>query len=119
MHPHSGSRVSSKSLSKLNKSIWFSVLITKGTHAAHSRTPRYLCKVKHFDQICNDEVLSISDFSTNDNISIFFRDSGRNPSPHNGCFRVYEGLMNSAACTGGNHLRKFDPIFEVVYIMFL
>ncbi|KAF5767690.1 hypothetical protein HanRHA438_Chr14g0637171 [Helianthus annuus] len=34
----------------------------------HSRTPSYLCKVKQFDQICkcNDEVLSISDFSTND-----------------------------------------------------
>ncbi|MFS7961783.1 hypothetical protein Hanom_Chr08g00719121 [Helianthus anomalus] len=30
MHPHSGSRVSSKSLSKSSKSIWFSDLITKG-----------------------------------------------------------------------------------------
>uniref|UniRef100_A0A251ST94 Secreted protein n=1 Tax=Helianthus annuus TaxID=4232 RepID=A0A251ST94_HELAN len=33
------------------------------------------------------------------NVSRFFRDSSRNPSRDNGYSRVYEGLMNYAACT--------------------
>ncbi|KAJ0793105.1 hypothetical protein HanOQP8_Chr01g0025951 [Helianthus annuus] len=47
------------------------------------------------------------------NASRFFRDSSMNPSRDNGCSRVYEGLMNSAACTSGNHLHKFDAIVEI------
>ncbi|KAJ0856635.1 putative squalene monooxygenase [Helianthus annuus] len=35
------------------------------------------------------------------NVSRFFRDSSRNPSRDNGYSRVYEGLMNYAACTSG------------------
>ncbi|MFS7982976.1 hypothetical protein Hanom_Chr11g00969121 [Helianthus anomalus] len=48
------------------------------------------------------------------NVSRFFRDSSRNPSQDNGCSRVYEGLMNYAACTSGNLLHKFDAIVEII-----
>ncbi|KAJ0765761.1 hypothetical protein HanPI659440_Chr08g0307251 [Helianthus annuus] len=46
-------------------------------------------------------------------VSCFFRDSSRNPSRDSRCSRVYEGLMNSTACTRGNHLHKFDAIVEI------
>ncbi|XP_022017294.1 uncharacterized protein LOC110916965 isoform X3 [Helianthus annuus] len=77
---------------------------------------RLRVKFKHFDQICNDEVFSVSDFSTNDDVSKFlqrFRPESE-PIGDNRCSRVSEGLMVSAACTGGNHLRKFDAVVEAV-----
>ncbi|MFS7951557.1 hypothetical protein Hanom_Chr07g00596561 [Helianthus anomalus] len=47
------------------------------------------------------------------NVTRFFRDFSRNLSQDNGCSWVYKGLMNSIACTNGNHLHKFDAIVEI------
>ncbi|MFS8026574.1 putative SAWADEE domain-containing protein [Helianthus anomalus] len=77
---------------------------------------RLRVKFNHFDKISNDEVFSVTDFSTNDDVSKFlqrFRPESE-PIGDNRCSRVSEGLMVSASCTGGNHLRKFDAVVEAV-----
>ncbi|KAI7731217.1 hypothetical protein M8C21_030817 [Ambrosia artemisiifolia] len=86
---------------------------------------RLRVKFKHLDHISNDEVFSVSDFSSNDDVSNFisrFRpesdpvgNNNNNNNNNNSCSSVSEGLMVSVKCPGGNHLRKFDAIVEAVF----
>ncbi|XP_076909049.1 uncharacterized protein LOC143566175 [Bidens hawaiensis] len=74
-------------------------------------------KFKNLVQTSNDEVFSISDFSTNDQIEIFrrrFRPESE-PVGVNECRKVAEGAMVCAVgCLDDKQLRYFDAIVDAV-----
>ncbi|XP_076922414.1 uncharacterized protein LOC143584200 [Bidens hawaiensis] len=77
---------------------------------------RLRVKFKNLVQPSNDEVFSVSDFSSNDEIDIFrrrFRPESE-PVGEDECRKVAEGVMVSAVGLDDKQLRYFDAIVDAV-----